>query len=273
MNKNNTFLNFELASTFYSLFAIRCLLLTISCSLLTIKTANAQESTRNTNSDKLTGKIMLIPFEPKLYMSEIDQKVNQQTGWKFDQIRENFRHQLDAQLQAKLSKIESAVSFYSDSAKMAKDLDYIYKTTSLSYDLVDSKTAASTTPAKPKGVKNGQIVVEMNNDKKFMNKKINDPELITYLNKKYKSDYFIFINELDITSDINSYDIATDAYKRVVTVHYSIIDKNSKTLNAGIATSIFTSKENNPKKIVALSFSPIATMITSILSGVLVPKN
>ncbi len=263
MNKNNTFLNFELASTFYSLFAIRCLLLTISCSLLTIKTANAQEGTRNTDSDKLSGKIMLIPFEPKLYMSEIDQKVNQQTGWKFDQIRENFRHQLDAQIQAKLTKIEPTVSFYADSAKMAKDLDYIYKTTSLSYDLVDSKNAGTTTSAKPKGVKNGQIVVEMNNDKKFMNKKVNDAELIAYLNKKYRSEYFIFINELDITSDINSYDIATDAYQRVVTVHYSIVDKNSKTLNAGIATSKFSSKENNPKKIVSLSFSPIANYISS----------
>jgi hypothetical protein len=272
MNKNNTFLNFELASAFNSLFAIRCLLLTISCSLLTIKTANAQEGTRNTNSDKLSGKIMLIPFEPKLYMSEIDQKVNQQTGWKFDQIRENFRHQLDAQIQAKLSKMEPTVSFYTDSAKMAKDLDYIYKTTSLSYDMVDSKTAASTTPSKPKGVKNGQIVVEINNDKKFMNKKINDAELINYLNKKYKSEYFIFINELDITSDINSYDIATDAYQRVVTVHYSIIDKNSKTLIAGIATSTFTSKENNPKKIVTLSFSPIATYIADKFSVISIPK-
>jgi|ERR1019366_580511 hypothetical protein len=235
---------------------------------------NAQESTRNTQDtvSKPIGKIMLIPFEPLLYMSEIDQKINQQTKWNFEQIRENFRHQLDFQLKMKLNHIAPVVSFYSDSAKMAKDLEFIYKTSSLSYDLVDKPNASTTSPVKQKGIKNGQLVVEMDNDKKFMNTKVNGTELLNYLNKKYKTDYYVFINELDIKSDINSYDIATDSYQREITVHYSIIDKSSKTIAAGIATSKFTSKENNPKKIVALSFAPIATSIASTFSVTLTPK-
>ena len=234
----------------------------------------AQEGTRNTKvtPSEPFGKIMLIPFEPKLYMSEIDQKVNQQTNWNFEQIRENFRHQLDLQLKMKLSKLAPVVSFYADSAKMAKDLAFIYRTTTLSYDLIDNKNGSTKPPVKPKGIKNGQLTVEMNNDKKFMNKKLNDPELLTYLNKKYKTEYFLFVNELDIKTDVNSYDIATDSYKREVTVHYSIIDKFSKVIFAGIATSTFTSKENNPKKIVALSFSPIATFIASKFSVILLPN-
>lgn len=215
---------------------------------------------------------MIVPFEPKLYMSEIDQKINQQTNWNFEQIRENFRHQLDTQLKIKLGKLAPVISFYSDSAKMSRDLAFIYRSSTLSYDLIDN-TSVSTTPAKKqKGIKNGQLVVEMNNDKKFMNKKLNDAELITYLNKKYKADYFLFINELDIKTDVNSYDIATDSYQREVIVHYSIIDKFSKTIMAGIATSTFTSKENNPKKIIALSFSPIATFIAGKFSVILLPK-
>lgn len=236
--------------------------------------ANSQDGTRNNTKEAFTpsGKIMLIPFEPKLYMSEIDQKVNQQTNWNFEQIRENFRHQLDLQLKMKLSKLAPVVSFYSDSAKMSRDLAFIYRTSTLSYDLVDNKNASIKPSTKQKGIKNGQLTVEMNNDKKFMNKKLNDTLLITYLHKKYKTDYFLFINELDIKSDVNSYDIATDSYQREVTVHYSIIDKFSKIIVAGIATSTFTSKENNPKKIVALSFSPIASFITSKFSAILLPN-
>lgn len=251
---------------------IKLSLLTIAYSLLTVF-ASAQEGTRNAEVpvSEPAGKIMIVPFEPKLYMSEIDQKINQQTQWNFEQIRENFRHQLDSQLKMKLSKFAPIVSFYTDSVKMAKDLSFIYGTSTLSYDLID-KNAATQTPAKQKGIKNGQLTVEMNNDKKFMNKKLNDTELISYLNKKYKTDYFLFINELDIKTDPNSYDIATDSYQREVTVHYSIVDKFSKTLVAGIATSTFTSKENNPKKIVALSFSPIATYIAGKFSTILLPK-
>ena len=234
----------------------------------------AQEGTRSANAHDISpvGKIMLIPFEPKLYMSEIDQKINQQTNWKYEQIRENFRHQLDTQLKINLTRIGPVVSFYSDSAKMSKDLDYIYKTSSLSYDLIDKPNSATAPSVRQKGIKNGQLSVEINTDQKFMNKKISDLELIAYLNKKYQTDYFVFINELDLKIDINSYDIATDSYQREVTVHYSILDKSSKTIVAGIATSKFTSKENNPKKIVGLTFSPIAENITSKLSVFLTPK-
>ncbi len=235
--------------------------------------ANAQEGTRNPkdNLSEPIGKIMLIPFEPNLYMSEIDQKINQQTKWKFEQIRENFRRQLDVQLKMKLNHIAPVVSFYSDSAKMAEDLEFIYKSSTLSYDPVDNTNNQKNPPVKRKGISNGQLTVEINNDKKFMNKKLNEAELISYLNKKYKTDYYVFINELDIKNDINSYDIATDSYQREVAVHYSIIDKSSKNIASGIATAKFTSKENTPKKIVTLSFSPIATFIASKFSGILSP--
>jgi hypothetical protein len=225
----------------------------------------AQEGTRMPSGAIPNGKIMLIPFEPKLYMSEMDMKINQQTNWNFQQIRENFRHQLDTQLKLKLKSIAPVVSFYSDSIQMATDLATIYKSTNLSYDLVEASTTPP--PTKQKGITNGQITAEVNNDKKFMNTKLNDTKLLPYLNKKYKSEYFVFINQLDIKKDIDSYDPATDLYQREITVHYTIIDKSGKTISAGITTSRFSSKENDPKKIASSNFSSIGTYLTSILSA------
>lgn len=223
----------------------------------------AQEGTRNSDAagKTISGKVCLIPFEPKLYMSEIDQKINQQTKWEWETIRENFRHQLDMQLIQKLQGKSTVVSFYADSAKMSKDLEYTYKSTSLSYDPVGKPTEAKAVTKKISGISNGQITVEQNSDKKFMNTKLTNTEVLSYLNKKYASEYFIFINELDIKNDMNSYDIASDTYLRQVVVHYSILDKTGKTMAAGISTSSFSSKENAPKKIVAQCFSPIAADI------------
>ena len=234
----------------------------------------AQEGTRNseTPGKAVTGKICLIPFEPKLYMSEIDQKINQQTKWEWETIRENFRQQLDAQLKLKLQSTFSVLSFYADSAKMSKDLDYTYNSTGLSYDMVGEPTEAKTASTTKTGVSNGQITVEQNSDKKFMNTKLTNTEVLSYLNKKYLSEYFIFINQLDIKNDMNSYDINTDTYQREVVVHYSILDVTGKTINAGIATSRFSSKENNPKKIVSLCFSPIATYIAAKFTATVDPK-
>ncbi len=234
----------------------------------------SQEGTRTSNSDPTTlgGKIMIIPFEPKLYMSDIDQKINQETKWDFETIRENFRHQLDTQLKLKFQSISPVISFYSDSTKMWKDLEYTYKSTNISYDLVSKPTEATAINKKQNGIKNGEIAVEMNNDKKFMNTKITNTELLSYLHKKYSADYFIFINELDIKNDINSYDITQDIYQREITVHYSILDKTSKTITAGIATSRFSSRENAPKKIVAQNFSPVSTYIAAKFSAIVKPK-
>lgn len=239
---------------------------------LTVLCSIAQEGTRNTGTATAPiGKIMLVPFEPRLYMSEIDMKINQQTNWKFEKIRENFRKQLNDQLKTKLKSIAPVVSFYSDSTKMAKDLAYIYRSTTLRYDLLSEPTPTKPQP-KESGIKNGQLVVIANTDKKFMNTQIIDKEVLNYLTNKYKTDYFVFINQLDIVNNNETYSLATDTYMRDVTVHYSILDKTGKCINAGIATSQFSSKENEPKKIVSLSFSPIATYISGKLSNFLKPE-
>lgn len=233
----------------------------------------AQDNTRTSISKEkiVIGKIMLIPFEPKLYMSEIDKKVNEQTKWNFNQIRENFRHQLNEQLKLKLQTLAPVVSFYSDSVKMWKDLEYIYTSTSLSFDPIKKPSSAAISAQREKGIKNGQVVVEMNDEEKFMNVTISNTELLPYLHKKYKTDYFVFVNELDIKNDADSYNVATNTYQRHIAVHYTIIDKTGKLITAGAATSTFSSQENNPKKIVNKNFSLIAAYIVTKFSYVINP--
>lgn len=235
----------------------------------------AQEGVRGSSDSKkeITGKIMIVPFEPKMYMSEFDQKFNQQTKWDFKQIREFFRHQLDKELKLKFQSISSpVVSFYADSIKMSKDLTYIYQSTTISFDLIDKPTATTIENKKQSGIKEGQIVVEISNDKKFTNIKTPNNELIPYLNKKYKSEYFVFINELDIRMVPDSYNLSTDSYMREVQVHYTVIDKNLKLINAGAVSSKISSKEDHPKRIVALAFSPIASFIATKFNNTVNPK-
>lgn len=223
----------------------------------------AQEGTRESDAI-IRGNIITIPFESYMYMSEIDKKINEQTGWEHKQIKEYFRRHLDIQLMLILkSKGQTqVVSFYKDSVKMAKDLDYTYKSRVLNYQSIDEQGSISNNNKPPQNISNGQLTVEMRQNKGYMNVKVINPNLLNFLNKKYGSEYFIFINELDIKYNLNAYDIATDAYQREVSVHFTILDKNQKVLTAGILTSALASTENNPKKIVETSLIPIAERIT-----------
>lgn len=235
--------------------------------------AKAQEGVRNSGKKELSGRIMVVPFEPKLYMGEIDQKINAETKWNFNQMREYFRHQLDKQLAQKLKAPDATVfSFYIDSAKTFKDLDFIYKSTTISFDALDHPTAPTVDNKKQTGIKNGQVEVELSNDKRFTNIKLSNPELISFLAKKYKSDYFVFINELDLKAVPDTYDMASGSSQREVTVHYTILDASSKLINAGAATARFSSKINDPKKIVSQAFAPVAAYIADKLDAVVHPK-
>jgi hypothetical protein len=227
----------------------------------------AQEGVRKGAEAKgPSGKIMVVPFEPKMYRSDIDMKIHQETKWNSSQINEYFRKQLDKQVAAKLRDQGSVITFYDDSTKTAKDLSHIYKTSGISFDKVSNPgNPLASAPKKESAIKNGQLEVEVNSDVKFSNIRFDDGTLLPYLTGKYSSEYFVFINELDILTLPESYDLATDTYQREVTVHYTILDKNSKLLAAGLATSKFSSKENNPKKIVSTCFPSIATFIATRL--------
>jgi hypothetical protein len=234
----------------------------------------AQEGVRNPAVKKeISGKIMVVPFEPQMYMGDIGEKIYIESKWNFKQLSEYFRHQLDNQLKLKLQSISSpVVTFYADSSKTSKDLEYIYKSTTLSFDPIDKPASPTVANKKENNIKNGQLAVEISNDKKFTNAKFSDKELIPYLNKKYNSQYFVFINELDLKTVMESYDLATDSYQREATVHYTIVDDKSKLITAGAASYRFSSKTNEPKKIVSQTFSPIAAYIAAKLDTAINPK-
>lgn len=232
--------------------------------------APAQETTREqSGGTEKPGKgenyrVLLIPFKPLMYLSEIDKKIGTQQNMNFEQVRNTMRSGLDTKILTQLKTSNSTYSLLSDSAKNRKDLEMIYNAIGYSYDKLTPEGTATNIPANPKEspkIKNGHLSVEMNDDAKFMNAKINNPKLLPYLNEKYKTDYFLFINELDIRNDMNSYDITTDSYQRVVTVHYTIFDKSGKKLNAGIATSSFSSNVNDSKTIINTAFTSVAKTI------------
>lgn len=245
----------------------------VVCFFLLSLISFSQEGVRTAAKKEITGKIMIIPFDPQMYMGEIGEKIYIESKWNFKQLSEYFRHQLDNQLKLKLQSIASpVVSYYIDSTKTSKDLQYIYKSSTIAFDKVDQPSAPTVENKKQQGIKNGQLAVEANSDKKFTTTKLSNNEVIPFLSKKYKSQYFVFINELDIKTVMESYDMASDTYQREVTVHYTIIDSLSKLVNAGATSVRFSSKVNDPKKIVNQTFSPIAAFIASKLDAVLNPK-
>lgn len=219
-------------------------------------------------------KVLVIPFEPKLYMSEIDQHVNKETKLNFKQIRGAFRSGLDYAVTTEFKKKYKVVSLLNDSSRSTMDQTYVYQSIGYKYEILpdpekkDEKPVTENTP-----IQNGQLMVSTNDRKKYMNTKIINPNLLQTLHKKYKTDIFVFINQLDLKNNVDTKTlVASETYERIASVHYSIFDLNGKLLDSGLAAKSFPSTANNPNKIVNSYFTDIAETILQNFVTAITPQ-
>lgn len=246
----------------------RCIVML--CSLLPLITW-AQNTTISRKSEidrelASTHKAMIIPFEPKLYMSEIDQQINQETKLTAKEIKFRFRDGLNEELYKafKFSKY-NVVDLMEDTAKYRKDVENIYQYLSYDYLKVPNQEnyKAPEKEKKEKKINKGQLVVETNSDARFMNAVLTNAKIVPSLYNTYKTDLFVFINELELkAAGSGSYDsYSVDSGNRKIIVHYTVYTYDGKEINSGIASEEFESNLNNPRKIIEKHFSKIAATI------------
>lgn len=237
-----------------------------------------KENTKTNREDAASHKILIIPFEPKLYLSEIDYHINNETKLSAKQIKFLFRNGLNEELY-KAFKAEkyNALDLMEDTAKYRKDIDGIYQFLSYDYQKVPDQIVykEKIKEKKEKKIQKGQLNVETNYDARFMNAKITDTKTIKTIKQKFNTDIIIFINELDIkaTGSKNPSELGEGNPNRKIIVHYTILSNDLKELNSGTVEEDFNSKLNNPQKIIEMHFSSISSIIVARLNKSLNPPS
>lgn len=231
---------------------------------------SAQDRTINRpagNKTSVVGKdrVMLVPFEPRLYFGELDHAINEETHLSAKDIRERFRDGVNEQLfRAFKSAGFQTLDLMDDTVKYRHDIWGIYH--HLRYDYLKVPDQEKYRPPQrekeqPK-IEKGQLNVESNTDHRFMNARLTNGSVIPQLHAKYKTDYFVFVNQLDLKAG-GSHDpgqVNTNPNRRI-TVHYTVFSKDGKEINSGIAEEQFPTDLNNPRKIIDRHFSVIAATI------------
>lgn len=219
-------------------------------------------------------KIMIIPFENRMYMSEIDYQINKETKLNAKQIKAQMRDGINEQLYKKLKSKMNVVDLLDDTVKTKKDLTDIYQYLSYDYQKVPDQNNYKP-PVKEKEektVQKGQLVVETNSDARFMNAKIKNATLVPYLTGKYKTNIYLFINELDIKALNGSpADFNTNSERKII-VHYTVYTSDAKEINSGIAEVNLPVSVNSISKINQVYFAQIADIISSRIEKAILPK-
>jgi hypothetical protein len=209
-------------------------------------------------------RVMIVPFEPRLYMSEIDHRFNEETKLSFNQIRARFRDGLNEQLYKSFKNAQyNVVDLMDDTVKYKKDLEKVYQHISYAYMKVPDQENYKP-PVKDKDEKKiskGQLTVETDGERRFMNSRIRDTDLLPKLHIKHKTDVFVLINQLDIKS-VNQQDVLSQGSgKRKITLHYTVLTYTGKEINSGIVEEEFDTEVNNPNKVIGKYISRISSTV------------
>jgi len=254
----------------------------LACLVIASITVSAQQSNSRGNNGKsgdtalnralgikkdttMAHRLLLVPFEPKMLMSEIGKDINAKTHQSYNAITDELREELDMAMYSSLRRSCVTVDLLDGRQHSDSMLAYIYGSTSYSYDMVPGTAPDQGSKDKNKTgryINNGQLEVPVDYSQRFMNINILNPNLLKELGSRYNTDTYVFINELDIKNvDNNATNLSDETYRRQVIVHYSIVDNTGHFVSKGIATTYFPYSENDPKEIGAKYFTVIGRII------------
>jgi len=253
----------------------------------------AQETTRRPEELEENGaaaaqhKVLVIPFDQRLYNSNIDSRVAAETGLSAHQIKTRFRHGLTHTMVASGTAALPTISLFNpEDEEMTRDLSYVYQ--SIGYEYLEVPVESTEEEAEPQtgaqklvqgftrltrrpqndedryvGGEDSEEVKQLEAER-YMNTKIHNPKLLSYLQEHYEADVFVFINQLDISEMVgnDSYSYAKKSNMRRIKVHYTIFDHLGQQIYGGSSVVYFPAKVNDLNGIIK-GYFPNATDIIS----------
>lgn len=227
--------------------------------------------------DSASTKVLLLPFNPDMYLSDIEQDIIQNTKMTPDEYRAYFRRALDLKIQGQLKSYRPTISLMTDQeGEDKKELREFYAQAGYSYmdpvgkgvgkvmekkkGLFEKKTTEEKAP----------LFITTRGDDKFMNAAVSDKNYFNGLMTAYNCNYMVSVNQLEFKTNYSScIDLSRKLYRRELIVHYSIWDANAKLIGGNFLVVYFPSDVNKPQEIADKTFKSISESLLTQLKEAL----
>lgn len=218
--------------------------------------------------------VMIIPFDPNMYFSDADEQLAKYNQKSVKEIRTLFRYGLNISVNAKILTYYETRPLLTDTARSAvEDLYAIYKGISYYKDksMLPSEPEAKTSQEEKKKLltlkkkdeeseaQTASALREPLEKHDYINVRLHDGRMLPYLNNKYGTELFVFINQFDLVTNYeHCLDRATNTFERDIKVHFSIFDHTGRQLAGDVAIVHFPSNTNDVTTIMRDNFPVIA---------------
>jgi len=212
--------------------------------------------------------VVLIPYESKMYISDVTRELCESNEMGVDEIKRILREGLCQLVATKIADRARVIDLLNEgSEEHEKDIYEIYGATNYEYiqvpvpDSVKVSKNDRLQAGRGTNVQQGQLISYYDGKERFMNTKIEDKRILSYMQKRYSPDYLVFINELDIRVKRNGPPIPGEERPRQIKVHYSIFDAKGKQLKGSAVMLDYPYGKSNIFDIVREYFGTIGQTI------------
>ncbi|MEJ6753995.1 MAG: hypothetical protein QNK57_02355 [Flavobacteriales bacterium] len=241
-------------------------------------------------------KILIIPFENKMYASAIDNELAEYNRLNYSAIKEEMKKGISEQILLSISNKTPAISLEHHKDSNSQILNYIYNSIGLKYEKVKYKDTVELASKKTDLIKerlnkfvhqtnqhhekakynrgnlsNGEIHTSNYTEERFMNVIIQNPNLLDELKSKYRTNYYIFINEFHVGRALAS---PGNIYlkERQISTHYTVFNQRGREVDAGVIRVKMPEDVYSIQKIKREYLSSIAKELCSFIPGPKVEK-
>jgi len=220
-------------------------------------------------------KVMIIPYEPQMHLSDADFDISEYSDKTPQQVRTILRSGITEQLNAKLQGSYQTHSLLQDLRPEARqELNRIYAGIEYSYDTSFAILHPKPDSASLKGKWNENKARKKELEKRslsggvnYMNVKVANPGLLKSLNQKYGADLFIFLTQIEIkTNAKDCFDLQAQLYGRDIKIHYTIYNVDGEQVYGDVAVVRFPSNSNEVDVIIDKNFPVIGDMINKAIT-------
>lgn len=220
--------------------------------------------------------LLLVPFESKMFLSEINRKLAEENQLTSEQILQRFTSAVDQAILYTFQDRCDISSFYAlEDEESAGDLSYIFDNLDLEYELVSktvekSKLEQAKDKLKKKqddsydrgGIQGGQIVTKRDERERYMKAVVESQQMLDSMHVKFSNKFFLFVNQLEIRNVYSDgVSMQQGGYDREIKWHYTLYHKNGEILSTGISRTTFPSQLNDINEIIKGYFPILAKNI------------
>ena len=231
-------------------------------------------------------KVMLIPFEERMYFSDSDKKISEQSKMSHERVRRSFRASLMETLSRDAQKVYGGV-YEVDGDKVedkTSDIAKLYRSVVFKPEkrkpkpedkpanevaveklnnLIKKKDSPSEDPMKYSGITG---MLDKNGFYDYMNIAVTDTSTLKQMQRDHGTDLFLFINQFEIKTNYRTcIDAATGLYERNFAVHYSVFNSDGQQLAGDMLVFPYHSNESRIKMMVYHMFGKISAAIIATM--------